>query len=114
MMSTQTQEGSVEVAVTPNSVDLSRTDVSTECGVTCTYEPRSDSYRACFDGGSSPSEAVIDVLAAIEATEAANLPPLFYAVDPDALDSLVSSAEEHDDSLSVTFAYANHDVTVTA
>lgn len=115
MMSTQTQKGPVKVVVTPNSADLPRTDVSTERGAKCTYDPHSDCYRARFDGDStSPSEAVIDVLAAVEATDPADLPPLFHAVDPDALDSLAPSAGADEESLTVSFAYAGHDVTVTA
>ena len=113
MMSTETEDQRMEIVVTPVGVDLSRTDVSTEHDSTVTYEPLGGSYRASFDGEStSPSEAVVDVVAAVEATDPVDMPPLFHAVDPDALDSLVSSVGE--DSLCISFAYDGHDVAVTA
>lgn len=102
------------VVVTPDAVDQPRTDVSLERGTSCMYEPDTGSYRARFDGDApSPSAAVLDVLAAVEATDPVELPPLFQAVDPEALDALVSSAEPADDPLSVSFAYEGNDVTVT-
>lgn len=56
------------------------------------------------------SEQVIQQVAATADTDVLNLPPLYDAVDPDALDALVSGMTEG----AVSFTYAGHEVTVTS
>lgn len=56
-----------------------------------------------------PSTAVVDEIASAEDVSPPNVPvPLYDSVDPDALDALVSSA----DDVSVTFSYFGYQVTV--
>ena len=64
---------------------------------------------------SNPSLAVIERIAQLEGTDPIELtPPLYTAVDPDALDSLFHSAttDEPNPSGRVSFAYRGYDVTV--
>jgi len=58
----------------------------------------------------SISEAVADA----EGVETWDLTPLYEAIDPGALGSLIGSAGPYDDSFVVTFDYHGYDVTVTA
>lgn len=56
----------------------------------------------------TPAERVVQTVAETTATDPLELPPLFEAVDPDALDAFVRSLERG----SVTFTYAGRSVTV--
>lgn len=53
-----------------------------------------DEYVTTFDpdAGERASEAVITAVAAVAGRKPVDLPPLYEAVDPDALDSLVAHA----------------------
>ena len=64
-------------------------------------------------GDRLPSEAVIDVVSAIQDVEPADLPPLYGAVDPDALDSLCAN-EDLGAHPTVRFDYEGLIVTVSA
>lgn len=63
-----------------------RGDLTHRCDRTPTVELRYE--------GRTPSEAVIDALAAVQGKEAAELPPLYEAVDPEALDRLFDRDED--------------------
>lgn len=56
----------------------------------------------------SPSEAVVEAVAAASGLSPLDLPPLYRAIDPDSLDSLFQSGADG----RVRFAYAGYDVTV--
>ena len=60
----------------------------------------------------SPSAAVLDAVADREDVSATELPLLYDAVDPDALDALVGS-DDSDRDIRVTFSYHGYEVTVT-
>lgn len=64
----------------------------------------------------TPSEAVVDAVAEAEGADPTTLPPLFDAVDPDALDSLfeTTSVAPAASTAQVTFSYAGYEVTVEA
>ena len=61
----------------------------------------------------SPSEAVVARIANTEGVEATELTPLYDAIDPDALDALVASADRDETPLEIEFTYHGYDVTVT-
>lgn len=56
------------------------------------------------------SERVIQTVATASGTDALELPPLWDAIEPDALDTLVAGMADGE----VSFAYAGYDVTVTS
>lgn len=55
-----------------------------------------------------PSEAVVNAVADIEDSDVTDLPPLYGAIDTDALDALFTG----DAAASVTFEYSGYTVTV--
>jgi len=65
-----------------------------------------------------PSTAVVTAVADAEGVDETDLPPLFHAIDPDALDSLFDSRDEPPHATrttgSISFHYHGYDVTVTA
>lgn len=67
---------------------------------------------------SGPTERggyVADVLEAVadrEGVDVLDLPPIFDAVDPDALEALLATAD--DTEVTVSFPYGGYDVTVTS
>ena len=77
-----------------------------------TAEP---TYVATFDpdAGEPASEAVVSAVAALSGTSPVELEPLYEAVDPDALDSLVDHARRADaGDHELWFRYAGYDVGV--
>lgn len=63
-------------------------------------------------GSDAASVRVLDAVAAVERTDPARLtPPLYAAIDPEALDALVASFS--DPTARVEFTYRGHSVTVT-
>lgn len=61
-----------------------------------------------------PSVAVVNRVAAIEGIEPTDLPTLYEAVDPDALDALVESTSKADScDFQIEFPYHGYEVTVT-
>ena len=58
--------------------------------------------------GQLPSEAVVNAVADIEESDATELPPLYGAIDTDALDAIFVG----DNAASVTFEYHGYTVTV--
>lgn len=64
---------------------------------------------ACMDMmGTSASEQVVQTVANQSDTDAVDLPPLFDALDPDSLDTLIREMDEG----MVSFDYAGYDITV--
>lgn len=116
MMSSLTHQDPLEIVVRMGCAEPPRRSLSTGGGTECTYDPENGGYRARFGPDSPrPSEAVVNVVAAIEETDPVALSPLFEAVEPDALDALADSVRDGDDeSLRLTFSYEGHQVTVTA
>lgn len=66
-----------------------------------------------IDGGILPSRAVVEMVAATENVDQTDLPPLYEAIDPDALDKLFESRSDDRTPMEVTFTYYGHEVTVT-
>lgn len=61
----------------------------------------------------SPSEAIIEAVADREGVDPTDLDvPLFEAIDPEALDSLVRTAERGQTSLRIEFTYYGYEVAV--
>lgn len=56
----------------------------------------------------SPSEQVVETVAAHAGTRPMDLPPLFDAIDPDALDTVVEGMAE----VNLTFEYAGFSVRI--
>lgn len=64
---------------------------------------------------SSPSVAVVERVAALDDVDPTELEPLFETIDPEALDGLVESTTDSEESgLQVRFEYQGYEVTVTA
>lgn len=58
-----------------------------------------------------PSAAVIEHISAITGRERTAFAPLYEAVDPEALDSLIDSSDRSG-PVSISFEYAGHSITV--
>lgn len=79
------------------------------------YDPGTETFRATFDSVvTPPSIAVVEVLATVRDCEPTDLDPLYEAVDPEALDRLLTVPAAGPDAgdRTVTFAFADHEVTV--
>ncbi|ELZ15285.1 hypothetical protein C477_18905 [Haloterrigena salina JCM 13891] len=63
-----------------------------------------------------PSLTIVERVAALDGTDPLSLPPLYDAIDPDALDSLFqsSSADGPQTTGAVQFTYYGYDVRVDA
>lgn len=61
----------------------------------------------------APSHAIVKRVAALEGVDLSELDPLFGAIDPDALDTLVETTGHSDAALQIEFPYHGYDVTVT-
>jgi hypothetical protein len=60
----------------------------------------------------TPSRAVIAVLAEVMGTDPTELSPLYDSVDPDALDTIVRVRDPHDGDAEVTFTHEGHTISV--
>lgn len=60
-----------------------------------------------------PSESVIQRIADRKGVDPLDLNPLFYAIEPDALDALVRAETVDASTLQIEFTYHGYDVTVT-
>jgi Halobacterial output domain 1 len=81
------------------------------------YDSIDDVYRSYYDREStySLSIAVVMLIEAVDEIEQQEVPPLFDAIDPDALDTIFSSwRRSHRDEGYVWFVLANYEVTVFA
>ena len=66
-----------------------------------------------LSGGQTASLAVIEAVAAVSGTDPIELPPLYDAVNPDALNALFEPHERRTDSnLCVEFSYNGFDIVV--
>jgi hypothetical protein len=59
-----------------------------------------------------PSQAVVERVAAREGVDHTDLTPLFEAIDPDALDALVTTSGPKQTPVHVTFRYQGYDVRI--
>jgi hypothetical protein len=60
------------------------------------------------------SSAVVSAVAAHDGVDETDLPPLYDAIDPDALDALLASVQDSGSGrASVDFEYAGHRIVVT-
>lgn len=59
------------------------------------------------------SMAVVAALAVVSGTDPIALPPLFDAIDPDALDAVMSGREAESDAIEITLPVAAYTVTVS-
>lgn len=89
-------------------------DDSSEAGDGLEYNSDADTYRTEFDRAERPSTVVVKAIAAITGRPQDELEPLFYTVDPEALDGLFKPALEgnHRGDVDVSFAYHGFDVAV--
>jgi hypothetical protein len=79
------------------------------------YHESSGAYRTVFDPGSQlVSEAVLATVAEAASAELLDLPPLYGAVDPDALNALLSARDRSrpTEGVAVSFAYAGFAVEI--
>lgn len=71
--------------------------------------------REEYDWSSTePSTAVVEVVASASNCAPTATEPLYDAIDPDALDALVGSAETRPTDVTVEFAFAGYAVTVSS
>lgn len=79
-----------------------------------TYDPDTGRYRAEYapDDPESVPNAVVFALAAIRDADPVDLPPLGDVVDTDALGAVFRPSAGSDRTVTVTFEYADHLVTV--
>lgn len=61
-----------------------------------------------------PSEAVVTRIANSEGIDPLELPPLYEAIDADALDALVGTGKRSDADPEVEFTYSGYEVTITS
>ncbi|ELY61186.1 HalOD1 output domain-containing protein [Natronolimnohabitans innermongolicus] len=72
-----------------------------------------DDQRYTFSAEKSPTMAVVESVAAVSNTEPTELPPLYDAINPDALDSLFESSETRDlSTVRVSFPYNGYDIAI--
>lgn len=72
-----------------------------------------DERTTTFSGEKSPTLAVVETVASVSGRDPTALPPLYNAVNPDALDALFASSDSRDTSdLRVSFSYNGFDVVV--
>lgn len=91
-------------------------DSSPDCLPEATYDVDADAYRVEEDAdGRPPSETVVRTVAAVTGTSPTALPPLYHAIDPDALDAIFSSPRGAGGRVGrTTFQYAGCAVTVAS
>lgn len=79
------------------------------------YHPGENELRAIYDAAEiSPSTAIIEAVAAVSEKDPIDLEPLYSAVDPDALDMLLSRESIHDGDVDVTFDFEAHAVSMSS
>ncbi len=62
----------------------------------------------------TPSQAVVERIAALEEADQAELDPLYETIDPEALDTLVETTERSNPSLQIDFPNNGYEVTVSS
>lgn len=69
---------------------------------------RNEVFEVTLNVTRDPSEAIVSAVAEREDVAVTEVPPLYYAIDPDALDRLFDGRRPGE----VTFEYAGYEVTV--
>lgn len=64
----------------------------------------------CSSASTDVVQAVVETVANKESTDPENLPPLYYSIDPDALQDLVSRKDDQFEK--ITFRYYGHVIAV--
>ena len=94
------------------------TDAPTDFDDDVRYDDRTGTYRLAFDRSAdgSPSVSIVLAIATIEGVDPADLPPLDYTVDTDALDALFGSRDGRGARMdgSLTFEYEGYRVTTAS
>ncbi|MFO7926854.1 HalOD1 output domain-containing protein [Natronomonas sp.] len=65
------------------------------------------------DGETTVSETLIEAVADAAHVDTTVLPPLYYYVDPDALDKLFARGRTKSPAITTEFVYAGYDVRIT-
>lgn len=78
------------------------------------YDAETETYRASFDASTESAPlAVVATVAVLEETTPAELPPLYAAVDPEALEAVVESADAASSApVHASFSFEGYAVTV--
>ena len=66
-----------------------------------------------IDGDATVSETVIEAVADAADVDTTSLPPLYYYVDPDALDKLFARRRTGNPEITTEFVYAGYEIRVT-
>lgn len=87
-------------------------DRAADRGVTSSIE---EAVRGEFDWSETvPSTAVVEVVASASNRDPMSIEPLYDAIDPDALDTIVADAETRaDGDVTVEFTFDGYEVTVS-
>lgn len=97
------------------SSDDGQDDEGDPLPVSVEYREDTNSYHTSFgEGDESPSMVVVSTIAAVSGRSFVDLPPLYTAVDPEALETLVAGEESGPDreEVEVTFTYADYEISV--
>lgn len=79
------------------------------------YDPETDTYRATYDNSNTtPTAAVIKMMATILERDPTEMSPLADVVDPEALDQFLMTRANgaHEGERRVEFSFQDHEVTV--
>ncbi len=82
------------------------------CSGELEYDPDTGAYRTCFDASdATPSVTVVAVAESLTGTESTDLEPLYEAVDPVALDRLLTPPDDryYEGDREVRFTYAGYE-----
>ena len=78
------------------------------------YDPITDTYHNQYDweDSNSPCLAIVEMVSAVNGQEPTSMEPLYSALDPEALESLLSTAG--DSNVQLTFTFQECTVCVTS
>ncbi|MCU4741685.1 HalOD1 output domain-containing protein [Natronoglomus mannanivorans] len=98
-------------STTPSTSSTASTRSTTSGSVPATFQ------TFIYTPDESVSEAILDAVASVTDSDPIELDPLYYTIDPDALDSLFESRSRTTElprDVQVTFSYVGLQITVTA
>lgn len=73
------------------------------------------SFTSTWDGQEPPSSIIVNELSDTIGVDPMEMPPLYHSVDPDALDTLLTTAASNDDhAVTVSFEHEGHSVTISS
>lgn len=99
----------IDTSVTTQPDDRPPADGSGSTGP----DPEESAYSVSFDATEiPPSVAVVCVVSEVAGEGPLDLEPLYSTVDPDSLDSLISSGPTVEGGVHVTFGFAGYHVTI--